>query len=338
MKRDIDNIILGYLRRELTSEEEKRLDSWLEEDPSHREQLDLISEIWNVPLNYPKLVNIDDEEKKIWSRLQGGNKHIDLVRKRPAIVTKYLLKAAAALVFFIGLGYFFWYSQNKEEGQTPTLVKEIKRINPPGQKSRIHLPDGSIVVLNASSQLSYRNDFNSKSRKIHLKGEAYFEVAKNPDIPFEVYTDDLVITAIGTSFNVNAFENKQTEKVALNTGKVKIECLDGKIGCELCYLNPRELAVYNQKTGKVNVLKYKDMDPFGWKEGKIIFHHATFEEVIEVLARWYNVEFEIHGTLKHEWDYSSTFENEVLKNILRSLKFSEKIDYKINGSKIEINL
>ncbi len=339
MKPEIDKIILDYLTGDISSEDRKKLNTWLEEDPLNRKQLDLISKVWKVPLGYPGLVNMADEEKKIWDRIQGKNEEKTTVLSGTESVARGFLKIAAVLIAIISIGYFLWYfNKHYKTEKAVVLVKMINRTNPPGQKSRIHLPDGSIVILNASSQLTYSGDFNRINRKIHLIGEAYFEVAKNPEIPFEVYTDDLVITAIGTSFNVNAFENKETEKVALQSGKVKIECIAENNKCSLNYLNPGELAVYSQKTGDVNISEFKDLDPFGWKEGRIVYHHATFNEVLEVLERWYNVDFEVHGSLKKEWDYSATFENEILKNILGSLKFSEKIDYRISGSKIVINL
>ena len=181
--------------------------------------------------------------------------------------------------------------------------------------------------------------FNNETRKLHLEGEAYFEVAKNPNIPFEVFTDDLVITALGTSFNVNAFRNKKIEKIALNTGKVKIECLDTiKIRCTPSYLKPGDLALFSNQTRRISISEFNGSDPFAWKDGRIVFHHASFNEVIDVLSRWYNVEFEITGSLNQEWNYSTTFENEILENVMGSLKFTEKIKYEINGSHIEIKL
>src|SRR5690606_7978027 len=137
---------------------------------------------------------------------------------------------------------------------------------------------GSTVWLNAGSKLSYSSFFTtSDTRRIHLEGEAYFEVVENPSLPFEVVTRELMVTALGTSFNVNAFEDKSLQKIALKTGKVKIECLDSTSGkCVASYLNPGELALFNNQTGNISISEYKGTDPFGWKDGKIEFQHATF--------------------------------------------------------------
>ncbi|MCK5470039.1 MAG: FecR domain-containing protein [Cyclobacteriaceae bacterium] len=338
MGSDIDKIISNYLRGELSEEEEIKLNKWLDTKSSNKDQLDTLSNIWKTPLGYPGIVNMDDEQQKIWSRLKGGNGLTISNKTKSVSLTKIILRYAAVIIVFLSLSYVFWINSNTKV-DLPVVIEVIERNNPLGQKSRIHLPDGSTVWLNAGSKLSYSNDFNNENRKLHLEGEAYFEVAKNPNIPFEVFTDDLVITALGTSFNVKAFGNKQFEKIALNTGKVKIECLDTiKIKCTPSYLLPGDLAHFSNQTGRIRISEFDDLDPFGWKDGRIVFHHASFNEVIDVLSRWYNVEFETTGSLNQEWNYSTTFENEVLENVLKSLVFSEKIKYEINGSHIEIKL
>lgn len=338
MGSDIDKIITNYLRGELSEEEEIILNKWLDKNSSNKDQLETLSNIWNTPVGYPGIVNMDDEKLKIWKRLQHENGNSISGLTTSVSLSKIILRYAAVIIVFLSLGYFFWINSNPGI-EAPVAAEMIERNNPLGQKSRIHLPDGSTVWLNADSKLSYSSDFNNENRKLHLEGEAYFEVAKNPNIPFEVFTDDLVITALGTSFNVKAFGNKLVEKIALNTGKLKIECLDTmKIKCTPSYLKPGDLALFSHQSGRIRILEFNGSDPFGWKDGRIVFHHASFNEVIEVLSRWYNVEFEVVGSLKQEWNYSTTFENEVLENVLKSLMFSEKIEYQMNGSLIEIKL
>lgn len=342
MKSKIENTISNYLRGELSEEEEIKLNKWLDKNPSNRDHLDLLSNIWNTSIGYPEIVNMDDEQQKIWRRLQHENGHALFHKSKSVSITKIILRYAAVFIIFLSLGYVFWTNMDSKvnaNGSENVAVKMIKRKNPLGQKSKIHLPDGSTVWLNAGSKLSYSSDFNHNSRKLQLEGEAYFEVAKNPNIPFEVKTNDLVITALGTSFNVKALGDHDNEKIALNTGEVKIECLHAiHESCFPSFLKPGFQAFYSNQSGKISISDIDDSDPFGWKDGRIVFHHATFYEVMEVLSRWYNVEFEVHGKLKQDWNYSTVFENMVLENVLQSLEFSEKIKYKMNGSTIEIKL
>ena len=255
MGSDIEKIISNYLRGELSEEEEKKLSKWFDTNSSNKDQLNSLSDIWKTPLGYPGIVNMDHEQQKIWSRLHTENGYSVSGKGKLVSWPKIILRYAAVLLVFLSLGYIFWINSNSEI-EAPFVAEVIERNNPSGQKSTIHLPDGSTVLLNAGSKLSYSNDFNNEARKIYLEGEAYFEVAKNPNIPFEVFTDDLVITALGTSFNVHAFGNKQFEKIALNTGKIKIECLDTiKYRCPPSFLIPGDLAFFSLQTRRIRVSK-----------------------------------------------------------------------------------
>lgn len=337
MEEDIDKIILNYLGGDLTKEDELRLDRWLDKDPENRVHLQSLSDIWNTPLGYPGIVNIEDEHHKIWRSVHSESKPDGSISQPRTLSFRYLWKYAAVLLI-MGFGCFYWIKSSTVSGEAPIVAMKIERINPLGQKSKIHLPDGSTVYLNAGSKISYLSDFNTSTRKLRLEGEAYFEVSKNPEIPFEVFTDGVVVTALGTSFNVNAFGNQNIESIALNTGKVKIICVDTLGQTAPSYLVPGDMAIFNHQSGSIALTDYQGMDPFGWKDGRIVFHHASFDQVLETLSRWYNVEFSVIGSLQQEWNYSSTFENETLDNVMESLKFSEKIDYVMNGSVIKINL
>ncbi|MCG8311210.1 MAG: FecR domain-containing protein [Cytophagales bacterium] len=336
MRTDIDKLIAGYLRKDLSEQDRQKISFWLEQNPLNKDQLEALSKIWETPLDYSAIINAQEERQKIRNRLYHDPGKLILKRAGSAFAVKKVLRYAAAIVFFIGLGYVFWLNRVESDENEP-IVQIVERRNPLGQKSRIQLPDGSKVWLNADSKLSYTTDFNRRVRKVSLEGEAYFEVAKSHNTPFEVYTNDLVITALGTSFNVHAF-SPESEKVALNTGKVKIECIDDSDSCPPSYLNPGDLALYDNSSGKISMSEYLGLDPFGWKDGRIVFHHATFDEVLVVLERWFNVDFEVEGALRQEWNYSTTFENETLENILMSLQFSEKIEYEITDSVIKIKL
>lgn len=328
---DIDKLLADYLRGELSDDDRKTIEQWLDEDPEHKTHLDSLAEVWKLPLQYTPLPNTDSERQQLWSRLNPENKD-ELPAVRRHSFTKTVMKYAAALVLASSLVTALYTFRTATH--VPQVVTLTERTNPLGQKSRIQLPDGSRVWLNAGSSLSYSSDFGSVNRRLQLEGEAFFEVKKDTRLPFEVVTDRMVVTALGTSFNVNAFHN--SKKVALRTGKVKVQCLGTpEPSCSEIYLNPGEMASLN---GDFEITKFHHSDPFDWKDGRLTFHHASYNEVIDVLGRWYNVRIETTGKLDKEWDYSGTFENEVLENVLESLAFSEKINYEIHGSQVEINL
>ncbi|NJN27220.1 MAG: DUF4974 domain-containing protein [Cyclobacteriaceae bacterium] len=329
-----DKIISDYLNGELSPKDQLAFDRWLSENQSNKELIEKMEKVWQTSFPYPSIVNMHDEQNKLWARLHvvekpSGSQTIPLWNTA--------LKIAATIIIVLGLGFIYHNYLQPRQIETIALAT-TERNNPPGQKSKIQLPDGSTIWLNAGSTISYTNDYNKKDRKLIMEGEAYFEVAKNPAMPFEVFTNHLVITAIGTSFNVNTFD-EAIQKIALNTGKVKIVCLDSiSQECEPSYLQPGTLAVYDEETKKIKMEDFEGMDLFGWKEGRIVFNHATMPEVVAVLERWYNVEIETVGTPGTAWDYTTTFDDEILENVLISLKFSENIDYELKGSNVILKL
>ena len=339
MQSDIDRIISSYLRNEITEEDEQSLNRWLEEDVANRELFESLSRIWETSLGYPDVVNMEDERQKLWKRLNNNQDHIIPSYNSKGHWLGRMIKYAAVIIVFFSFGHHLLtrYLQTKKP-ENKVLIQKVEHVNPPGQRSRILLQDGSIVWLNAASKLTYSTDFNKSTRDIQLEGEAYFEVAKNPDKPFKVSTNSLIITAVGTSFNVQSYSNNRIERVALNTGKVKIETINMGKKNGKTYLSPGQMVVYDPEKMDLKKIKFNGEDPFGWKDGRIVFYHATFKEVRETLARWYNVDIKVTGHLQREWDYSTSFENESLENILKSLKFSENIDYSLSGSKVEIKL
>lgn len=329
----IDRLFSKHLAGELTKEESEELDKLLSVQPDLQERLNLLENIWNTDVQYPQLINAADQRHAIWKRLSNNAGNVNRKKHRSMVV--HFMKYAAILILVAGIGYVFWINSFPSKEPTITESKTVERINPLGQKSRLQLPDGTMVWLNADSRLTYDEGYNQFSRTVYLEGEAFFEVFKDPSRPFQVMTDELKVTALGTSFNVKVFDNDK-KMVALNTGSVKVECTAEEPKCAPSILQPGDLA--RLESGYIRISSYEDTDPFGWKEGRIVFNHATFDEVIAVLTRWYDVKIELQGQLPQQWDYSSTFDNEILENVLMSLKFSENIEYQIIGTNVIIKI
>jgi len=246
--------------------------------------------------------------------------------------------SAASFLLVLGLGFYFLFQYINEPSKTlafATIVKE----NPKGRKSTIILPDGTTVKLNSSSSISYPEQFDSLHRVVQLKGEAYFEVARDSTKPFSVIAGELKTTAIGTAFNVQAWQNEGHIQVALAEGKVKVQKITVTEDQEDdYYLNPGQMIIHDSNS---NELKIKSFDPnleLGWKNGIIVFQQASMQEFIDKLSRWYGVEFEIKGNPMQPWSIDGQFENESLKEILESLSFTYKISYEIIGEKVIIKI
>ncbi len=172
-------------------------------------------------------------------------------------------------------------------GEAAEPVYNTLRV-PAGADYVVRLSDGTKVHLNCESELRYPVRFDKEERKVFLVGEAYFEVEKSKEWPFVVVTDKMDVRVTGTIFNVQAYPSDAVLATTLVKGgvAVKIKAGDG----EEKYLEPSEQLQLNKITGQA-VIKKVDVNLFvGWTEGMFVFKNTRFEDVMNILARWYQVE------------------------------------------------
>ena len=164
------------------------------------------------------------------------------------------------------------------EGQSSEMLYNTMS-TPYGKQFSVTLPDGSMVWLNAASSLTYPITFTGRERRVSVRGEAYFEVAKNATMPFIVKADDRAeIEVLGTRFNVNAYENEKSLNTTLLEGSVKVNNM---------LLRPGEQA---RVTDKVELVRNVNTEKvIAWKNGYFNFEGSDLKEMMRQLERWYNV-------------------------------------------------
>ena len=194
-----------------------------------------------------------------------------------------------------------------------------------GARTQVVLSDGSLVWLNSGSSLSSPAVFDSRSRNVELKGEAYFDVVKNEKIPMIVSTSDLKVKVYGTKFNMNAYPEEKQIKITLEEGIVTIIPGNSR---EEHQLSPGYTASYKVENQKLQITKVGDMNSYtGWKDGKLLFHDETFAEIIKRLERWYNVDIQLTDSSLGTYTLYATFFDESIEQILDI--FSRSIPIKI---------
>jgi ferric-dicitrate binding protein FerR (iron transport regulator) len=219
----------------------------------------------------------------------------------------------------------------------PTKAEQIVYItkaNPAGQKTTILLEDGSKVLLNAASTLNYPEHFSSAERRLQLQGEAFFEVAKDTHRPFTVVANGIATTALGTSFNIRAYEDEKTISIALATGKVQVD--GGMLDRGNYELHPGESITYDKEEKNFKKEPFDPKEQLAWKEGIIYFHDASFQQIINKLAQWYGVNFTVENHPGPSWKYTGEFNNENLENVLLSISYAKKFDFEINNDTVKI--
>ena len=161
---------------------------------------------------------------------------------------------------------------------------------PRGKDYHLTMADGTQVWLNADSRLEFPEAFGSDKREVKLKGEAYFEVAKDTQRPFVVHTDFITTQVLGTAFNVKAYSMRDAA-VTLVEGVVRV-----KAGSESRQLVPGQQAAIKQahlRVAQVDTYPY-----IQWKEGFLYYDNATLFTIMQDLARWYNVNVSFDDTSK----------------------------------------
>lgn len=223
-------------------------------------------------------------------------------------------KIAAALVFFITVpaGLLFYGLHSKEHIHQLTAKSEMKTLL---------LPDGSQVILNANSSISYSEDFKQK-RTLQLKGEAFFKVVKNPNSPFVVETPDFKTKVLGTSFNVSAYPNR-LNSVSVVTGKVEVISKGQEDRKSVLTKNQYVRFVKEQ----ITPVLMADGDDFNaWTKNILIFQNSTLAETARTLENQFDVSIVFENSTLEHLRISGKFKEESLANILSSIATVKQIE------------
>lgn len=212
-------------------------------------------------------------------------------------------------------------------------------IIPYGNRSQVRLSDGTTVWLNAGSRLIYPSKFTGKRREVLLSGEAFFDVHRNPDLPFIVQTESLDIRVLGTKFNISAYPGDSLIRTVLEKGSVAIRLnRPGWFDTDL-ELRPNQMAVYNKGNKKTKVFEVNSESYSSWIQGLVSFENANLEEILKQMERYYHVRFHFNDLSKKTGVISGKLDlNEGLDEALGYLETVAGIKFKpINGNAYEIN-
>jgi len=159
-----------------------------------------------------------------------------------------------------------------------------------GHEFKIILEDSTVVWLNSESMLSYPEVFSSDERRVHVTGEAYFEVKPDAKRPFYVETDEQVVRVYGTAFNIRAYGDDPYVYTTLEHGSIAITRADISSGEVL--LSPGHQALLNREDSKLNMRIVDTQVITGWRNGRFVFEDQPLSVIMRDLARWYDFEYE----------------------------------------------
>jgi hypothetical protein len=217
---------------------------------------------------------------------------------------------------------------SSKERTTPG-VQYNSLITDKAQKYQLVLPDGTRVWLNAATTIKFPVTFSGLShRKVELDGEAYFEVAKDPSKPFIVITKEQEIKVLGTHFNVKSYAGKKGTVTTLLEGSVKV---NNKLT-----LKPGEQAK-STTDGRVHISKANTATEVAWQKGYFEFNDEDVYDVMNELARWYNIEVVYEGDMPLEKMKGTISRSQNISGVLSILEATGIFKFNVMGNKVYVH-
>lgn len=299
-------------------------------------------ELKNQIADLERRIDVSAKEAVATTRAVSGNHFMKWVP----------VAAVACLMLIIGTAIFY---RAGKTGVSPE-ASPILYATLPAQKKSFILPDGSKVILNADSKLSIDADFGIKDRKLHLDGEAFFDVVHNASKPFIVQTARMDVKVLGTAFNVKAYKADDLFETSLIRGSVELSLKEEH---KTVTLRPKEKFVLREMKPEIaNATEYAankiihsetevlpvkinridtSIVEVSWTENKIAFMDEPFEEVLKKLERWYGVRIIVEDASLINNLYTGSFRNESIEDVLSALQFSKSFTYKKQDNVIVIS-
>ncbi|MGM9787852.1 MAG: FecR family protein [Candidatus Cryptobacteroides sp.] len=313
----ISDLIEYISGRDLSKE--KEIEAWLKESPEHKEQYFRLKELWAHKLaeECAQPESMEGVVSRIHSKIRSDRSRRQY-RRSSALAWSF---AACMLIFMVVSALM----GRRVDRSDIILANNTEAV------SLYSLPDGSRAFLRKGASLSYDKTFNSKDRRVSLKGEAYFDVKRDENLPFVVQTPQTRVKVLGTSFNVKSAE--ETE-VILEKGKVAL--CDAK-NRQIAELLPGNMAVVG-KDGSVSLCSVQPSEYTKWRYNYKVYDSCSFDDFVSMAEDRFDVRF-IYDPSKFQNTYFrlAVSESDTLEDILSMMEYIAHIEYEKRGRNIYVN-
>ena len=325
---EVEKLLPGYLSGDLSDKDRSIVDEWRKESPENEALYHESLKAWEAIslLHEMEQFNSFEALKKVNTKLSQSwfSKWRINIQRAAAILLLPLLVYSGYLTI-----------QNLSLKKMPEEYVMMQTVTSrQGMITQFLLVDGTKVWLNSGSELQFPSSFTGDMREVKLRGEAFFEVVKNEKQPFRVNAKELKVDVLGTSFDVLSYDDDTQSEVTLIEGRVSLSSEKGKAKKEFGTIHPGQRAVFKEESQEVYTEEVEVDKYISWRDGNLIFRDDQMEDVIRRLSRWFNVEIVVNDPEIKSYVYTATFRNENLEQVLKLLKLSAPIDYRIIGSKV----
>lgn len=319
---DIDLLITRYIAGELDKESFSELKRWSLESESNRKYVRNKLEVWFSSGVADTTVHFDKDKAFSLFRQRVAESE----RKQEKAIRfswKTFMRVAAVVLVLLVPFATYWQGKQAVKQTFADMVVEA----PMGAHTKLYLPDGTLVWLNAGSKIVYSQGFGVDDRQLSLEGEGYFEVMRNEEVPFEINTKELNLRVLGTKFNFKNYPDDEEVTVNLMEGKVALR--NGIKEMPELYLTPNEKMVLNKTTGQMVKSSTKADKANVWINDELFFDEELLEDIAKKLMRSYNVKVEVADSLRNKRFYGSFgISANTIDKILDMMASTRQMNYK----------
>lgn len=315
------DLIIARFKNDISPDNQEVLQQWLDSEKNQTIYIELQT-LWLSLIKDGMAYKSDVDT--LWTRMEAR-----LNRNKPKEIRftlncfRWWSGVAVILLFllcsFCGYVTHAWYHTN-------SIVQTYSSLN---GKSKIKLPDGSEVWLNAGAEIEYTASAWDKARMVNLNGEAYFDVKKDPDCPFIVKSQGVSVKVYGTTFNVEARDSQKDVHVSLLSGSVSVES-----GNKTETIKPGETAVCTKYTDKISIQQSDVEFAAMWAKESVRFERKSIKELAKYLSKWYGVKMVLDPSIPEDQAYTFSIKNEPLEEVLRLMARTNPIRYSFDEKNV----
>jgi len=316
-------LIAKYLSEEVSPDEKKELMAWVEQSDANRVFFEETMQVWSISDKYSDEFEADIAEA--WTvleqKLDAPERSLTSGEssKQASVVPLWQKIAGIAAVGLVALMAAYWLFQQpfSPEGDLQIVQTGL------GEQQEILLPDSSRVLLNENTVLSYNTAF--AKRQVQLAGEAFFEVERMEERPFEVISPSTKTVVLGTSFNVRAYPEEEQIEVTVETGKVRLtEQTEAEESSVL--LSAGTSGIYRKTSKELVKTETKLDNATAWKTKELSFAETPMRKVIADLERYFDIDIQTPNQSLLNCPYTGDFPNPELENIMTAISFAMDAD------------
>ena len=331
-----DDLIINYFSEGLKDAELLTLQKWIESSAENKNYFNRQQELWFSCIAAKDMSAFDSQQAlNYFFKRTAPNKQQIINKEKMSIGRRSWSVAVAVVLALLFITSYVTFKQANKQilEQFADVVIEA----PIGSRTKMYLPDGTLVWLNCDSKITYSQGFGVKDREVTLSGEAYFEVEKNEEQSFIVKTEELKVTVLGTKFNVKNYPKEDEVAITLQEGSIVV-CNNLKEENDI-RLSPNQMVFLNKHEQKMRIVNVNASNSMEWTNGYLFFDEVLLADIIKELERNYNVNIMLEDNALETFRFYGNFDvrEQTIEEVLDVLTRTNKVNYKIEGRKIYLN-